>query len=176
MLQNITRSVCNSWAFAFVFFSSSSQRLAVYRPAVPNCGTVETSLQWLFVEIWHVWSLCLQVDPTMCQKRAFGDNGARKNYHPARANNLFQNCSQGNLDVVALHLVRIGILSLAANNIVWTEEYLINKHNTLPHTLYEHFLEQFACDTINTFKLLGVFVSSDLSWDYHVMYILRKVA
>ena len=30
-------------------------------------------------------------------------------------------------------------------------------------------------ERVNTFKLLGVFVSSDLSWDYHVMYILRKV-
>jgi len=30
-------------------------------------------------------------------------------------------------------------------------------------------------ETVTTFKLLGVFVSSDLSWDYHVMYLLRKV-
>jgi len=31
-------------------------------------------------------------------------------------------------------------------------------------------------ERVNTFKLLGVFVSSDLSWDYHVMYLLRTVA
>jgi len=31
-------------------------------------------------------------------------------------------------------------------------------------------------ERVITFKLLGVFVSSDLSWDYHVMYILRNVA
>ena len=31
-------------------------------------------------------------------------------------------------------------------------------------------------DRVTTFKLLGVFVSSDLSWEYHVMYLLRKVA
>jgi len=30
--------------------------------------------------------------------------------------------------------------------------------------------------SITTFKLLGVFISSDLSWDYHVMYLLIKVA
>ena len=29
---------------------------------------------------------------------------------------------------------------------------------------------------VNTFKLLGVFVSSDLSSDYHVMYLLWKFA
>jgi len=29
---------------------------------------------------------------------------------------------------------------------------------------------------VTTFKLLGVFISSDLSWDYHVTYLLRKVA
>jgi len=65
----------------------------------------------------------------------------RAENHPAHADDLFQNCPRGNLDVVALHLVRIGVLSLAANNTVWTEEYLINKHNTLPHTLYEQLLE-----------------------------------
>jgi len=31
------------------------------------------------------------------------------------------------------------------------------------------------CDKVTTFKLLGVFVSSDLSRYYHVMYLLRKV-
>ena len=31
-------------------------------------------------------------------------------------------------------------------------------------------------DRVTTFYLLGVFISSDLSWDYHVMYLLRKVA
>ena len=31
-------------------------------------------------------------------------------------------------------------------------------------------------ERVNTFKLLGVFVSSDLLWDYHVTYTLRKVA
>jgi len=31
-------------------------------------------------------------------------------------------------------------------------------------------------ERVTTFKLLGVFVSSDLSSDYHVMYLLRKVA
>ena len=31
-------------------------------------------------------------------------------------------------------------------------------------------------DRVTTFKLLCVFISSDLSWDYHVMYLLRKVA
>jgi len=30
-------------------------------------------------------------------------------------------------------------------------------------------------DRVTTFKLLGVYVSADLSWDYHVMYLLRKV-
>ena len=30
-------------------------------------------------------------------------------------------------------------------------------------------------DRVTTFKPLCVFVSSDLSWDYHIMYILRKV-
>jgi len=31
-------------------------------------------------------------------------------------------------------------------------------------------------ERVNTFKLLSVFVSSDLSWDYHVTYLLSKVA
>ena len=31
-------------------------------------------------------------------------------------------------------------------------------------------------ERVTTFKLLGIFVSSDLPWDYHVMYLLRKVA
>ena len=31
-------------------------------------------------------------------------------------------------------------------------------------------------DRVTKFKLLGVFSSSDLSWDYHVMYLLRKIA
>jgi len=31
-------------------------------------------------------------------------------------------------------------------------------------------------DTVTTFKLFSVFISSNLSWDYHVMYLLRKVA
>ena len=31
-------------------------------------------------------------------------------------------------------------------------------------------------DRVTTFKLLGVFVSLDLSLDYHVTYLLRKVA
>ena len=30
--------------------------------------------------------------------------------------------------------------------------------------------------TLATFKLLGVIISSDLSWDSHVTYILHKVA
>jgi len=30
--------------------------------------------------------------------------------------------------------------------------------------------------TVTTFKLLGVIISSDLSWDSHVTYILHKVA
>jgi len=31
-------------------------------------------------------------------------------------------------------------------------------------------------ERVTKFKLLGVFVSSDLSWDYHITYLLRKVA
>jgi len=31
-------------------------------------------------------------------------------------------------------------------------------------------------DRVTTFKLLGVFISSDLSWDSHVTYILQKAA
>jgi len=31
-------------------------------------------------------------------------------------------------------------------------------------------------DRVTTFKLLGVIISSDLSWDSHVAYILHKVA
>ena len=31
-------------------------------------------------------------------------------------------------------------------------------------------------DRVTTFKLLGVIISSDLSWDSHVTYILHKVA
>jgi len=39
------------------------------------------------------------------------------------ADDLFHNnCPRDNLDVVALHLVRIGVLSLAANNTVWTRK------------------------------------------------------
>ena len=31
-------------------------------------------------------------------------------------------------------------------------------------------------DGVTTFKLLGIIISSDLSWDSHVIYILNKVA
>jgi len=31
-------------------------------------------------------------------------------------------------------------------------------------------------DRVNEFKLLGVIITADLSWDSHVAYMLRKVA
>ena len=31
-------------------------------------------------------------------------------------------------------------------------------------------------NTVIKFKLLGIFISSDLSWDTHYIYILQKVA
>ena len=46
----------------------------------------------------------------------------------------------------------------------------VNAEDIPPLCINESNIER-----VTTFKLLGVFVSSDLSWDYHLTYLLQKV-
>ncbi len=47
-----------------------------------------------------------------------------------------------------------------------------SKENDIPHTIiYDRVIHH-----VHSFKLLGVYISSDLSWDFHVEYIVKKVA
>jgi hypothetical protein len=46
-----------------------------------------------------------------------------------------------------------------------------NRENDIPHTV----INNKVIDRVNSFKLLGVYISSDLSWDFHVDYMIKKV-
>jgi hypothetical protein len=46
-----------------------------------------------------------------------------------------------------------------------------NKENDIPHTV----INNRVIDRVNSFNLLGVYISSDLSWDFLADYIINKV-
>jgi hypothetical protein len=46
-----------------------------------------------------------------------------------------------------------------------------NRENDISYTV----INNKVIDCVNSFKLLGVYIASDLSWDFHVDYMIKKV-
>jgi hypothetical protein len=46
-----------------------------------------------------------------------------------------------------------------------------NKKNDIPHT----GISNRVIGRVDSFKFIGVYIASDLSWDFHVDYIVKKV-
>ena len=93
-------------------------------------------------------------------------------------------------DTTALEIIprsSISLLNFAANdihrssvdhriklNLVKCKDMLINFMHNHNFMLNSIVLGNNTIETVNTYKLLGVHISSDLKWNYHVEYITKK--
>ena len=79
-------------------------------------------------------------------------------------------------DTKALEIIprnSVSLLHFAANDIFEfsNEPNFMSNHNFVINPI---ILGNNVIERISTYKLLGVYISSDLKWDYHIDYIVKK--